>query len=254
MADEDLTLPVDGEVIDDPRPDEAQPDPIEELAKKAGWSPKESWRGDESEWKPARDYLERTVDMSRTQRREIKDLTSRIDRLAGSVGTFVDRAVADERSKWEAKHSEAVDLGDRDAALKAADELRRLDTKPNAVDEHVAEFKKRNADWFEIDPLATQMALNAAEIAAKQGKSEAEQVDFAEKTVKARFPELFRDAAPKPPAQVSEPAGRMAAPAMNREKGFADMPPEQKRAALMFEKRGIPKEDFAAQYWKESTK
>jgi hypothetical protein len=229
--------------------DDVVADPIEDIARKAGWKPKEDWQGDDSGWKPASDFLANTVDVNQAQKRQIKDLNTRLDRLSSSVETVVSRTVAQERSKWEQQFEQAVEEGDTSAAKKAADELKVLDSQPVRSDDAQA-FAEKHKDWFNVDPYATQIAFAAAEQAAKLGKSTAEQLSYAEQIVSQRFPELFPSAkTEKPPAQVAEQVGRMARP-VKRERGFVDLPPEAKQAALQFEKKGVKRDEYAAEYWK----
>jgi hypothetical protein len=42
----------------------------------------------------------------------------------------------------------------------------------------------------------------------------------------------------------------MAASAIKREKGFNDLPAEARTACLMFEKKGVSRDEFVAEYWK----
>lgn len=243
LKDEDI---VTEEIENEP---ESTVDPIEALAAKAGWSPKDNWKGPEDDWKSAEQFLEATVAINKSQRNENKDLKRQMERLSNSVESVVDRVRAEERAKWQEKHSEAVDLGDRDAALAAADKIRELDNRP-ADSDTTKQFVDRNANWFNIDPLATAMAHNAAQLLAGQGKSAAEQVEYAERVVKERFPELFKSAEVKPLAQVAEPIGRMAANRTSSQKGFEQMPSEAKQACLMFEKKGVSRDSFVSEYWK----
>lgn len=256
MDEEELTPQ---EAVDDPRPDEAQEEVSEptvtpeDLARELGWSPKEEWRGDETQWKPADKFLKDTVQINRNQRRELKGMEDRIDRLTRSIGTIVDKTREEERAKLEAQFTEAVDMGDHAQVLKLSRKIDTLDSQP--VDTGVSEFSTRNSSWFRVDPLATQMAIAAAQLVADQGKPPEEQFAYAEQMVRKKFPEYFEEPkAAKPPAQVAEPVGRMAAtPRTNRAKGYADLPPEAKRAADEFAKKGISKEVYAQSYWAEET-
>ena len=254
MDEEELTPQ---EAVDDPRPDEAQEEVSEptvtpeDLARELGWSPKEEWRGDETQWKPADKFLKDTVQINRNQRRELKGMEDRIDRLTRSIGTIVDKTREEERAKLLSQHQEAVDMGDHDAALRVSQKIIGLESQP--VETGASEFAARNAKWFQKDDVATAVAIDAAEKLARIGASAEAQFAYAERIVRQQFPEHFEEPkTTKPPAQVAEPVGRMAAtPRTNRTKGYADLPPEAKKAADEFAKKGISKEVYAQSYWAE---
>lgn len=227
----------------------------ESLASELGWSPKDKWRGAEEDWKPARDFLKTTVEVNKARGREIKSLNERVERIARTSTAMAERAAAEERAKWQERHQQAVEENDPKAALEASQHIQRLSAPQ--VEAPVQDFASRNASWFNVDPLATQMAMNVAQIHANKGADAATQVEEAEKAIRKRFPEYFEDEKPaqqpakKPGASV--PDSRSAAPAKSRTKGFADLPPEAKDAALDFEKRGrAKKEDYAKVYWQEN--
>lgn len=262
MADENLTPDgVEGEIA---RPDnaalpdiqaDAHEEPVtpESLASELGWSPKDQWRGDPDDWKPAGDFLKDTVSINKATRRSLKNIEDRMARMTRASETMIERARADERRKVEAELAEAVDEGDHARVRQVSAQLAQLDAPIETAP--VQEFATRNASWWQIDPLATQMAINVSGIAAQQGKSAEEQVKAAEDAVRKRFPEYFDEpkAKTKGPAEVAEQQGRTArSNGGNRARGFSDLPAEAKAVALKLEKQGVPKEDYAKEYWKEN--
>lgn len=261
MADENLAPDgVEGEEI---RPDDAQPiieqqeEAVtpESLASELGWSPKDQWRGDEADWKPATDFLKDTVQINKAERRARKNLEDRISRISRTTDAMIERVRAEERAKVEAEFSAAVDEGDHERARKASVQLAQIDSAPTTEAAPVQDFATRNASWWKIDPLATQMAANISNMLAEQGKTAEEQCKAAEEAVKKRFPEYFETDKPrsKGPAEVAEQQGRTARTNTGtRTRGYADLPADAKAAALKFEKHGVTKEAFASEYWKEN--
>lgn len=257
MADENLVPEgAEGEVV---QPENVQPEQEEQvtpesLAAELGWAPKDQWRGDEAEWKSAAEFLKETVSVNKTTRKALKNIEDRMARMTRASETMIAQARADERAKVEAEFNAAVDDGDHDRARKASAQLQKLSVEPD-TDAAVPDFAARNASWWQIDPLATQMAVNVSNMAAGQGKSPEEQCKMAEDAVRKRFPEYFETEKPKAkaPAEVAEQQGRTArTQAGNRKRGYSDLPPEAKAVAVQFEKQGLTKEAYAESYWKEN--
>lgn len=238
MADQDDVTEVTDEVIVAPEGDDEQQAPqlteVEELAAEMGWTPKDQWKGDEADWKPAKDFVKATKDINRNLSRDMRDLRKQMDGISRTTSAMTERAIAAERERWEAELDRATDEGDRSAVRKATDELNKLekvkpapDTPPEAQD-----FASRHSSWFNKDQEATAYAIQRAGHYAEQGLSAARQLKAVEKDMRELFPELFSDDAgkpnPKPPPAVGTPA-RTARPAP-REKGYATLPPEARKA------------------------
>lgn len=252
MIDEEGLTP-EGVEADFVAPEEGQQEPseLEVIASDLGWSPKENWRGDEAEWKPASEFLRETAKINKSLRNDQKSMRDQLSRLERTTSTMIDRVRVEEREKLEAQFAEAVDMGNHDEARSVSAKLAEV-SQPVA-DPSVSDFAARNATWFQIDPIATQVAMATAEMHARAGKSASEQVEAAEAVVKQRFPELFPDERKaKPQAQTEEGASRTANVQVSRKKGYADLPPEAKRAAIEFEKKGVSKDAYADEYWKEN--
>lgn len=266
MADENLAPDgVEGEVA---RPEDTQTPAVveeqsggddqaitlEEAAGELGWSPKDQWRGDPDEWKPASAFLKDTVAINKAERRARKNLEDRLTRITRTTDAMLEQVRADERRKVQAEFDAAVDEGDHASAREAAAKLQQIE-KSAPADDSVQDFATRNASWWNIDPLATQMAANVSNLAASQGKSPDEQCKMAEEAVRKRFPEYFETEKPKSkgPAEVAEQQGRTARTSTgNRQRGYADLPAEAKAVALKLEKQGVKKEAYAEEYWKEN--
>lgn len=234
---------------------EAQEESVtpEALAAELGWSPKDQWRGDPDEWKPASAFLRDTVSVNKAERRARKNLEDRLARIQRSTDTIIERTRAEERAKVEAEFRAAVEEGDTDRAFRASQKLASVEPAPPAT-EDLNDFVSRNP-WFQTDPLAKQLAITTAQAYADQGKSAREQMEAAEREVRKRFPEHFEQPkrSTKGPAEVAEQQGRTARSMVsNRERGFNDLPPEAKAVAIKLEKQGVKREEYAKEYWKEN--
>lgn len=225
---------------------EATPDPVEVLAAKAGWKPKDQWKGDQSKWTPAEDFLLHSA----TQNKSLRDQVKR-------TATVAERAIEQNRKKAiedaQRQIAQAAEDGDKEAALKGAKALEQasaIGTTPRD------DFRSRNA-WFEDDEEATDLAIAAAQRVADKGGSVKEQFEAAEARVRKLRPDLFEDdAAPEDRPSRSAPAvqGGTRTSGAPRKKGWADMPAEARAVnEKAFVKKGLmTREEIADAYWQEN--
>lgn len=263
MADEELPevaehedAPESAETIDAPEQqlDNAAPD-LETFASRMGWTPKDQWRGDPDKWKPVDQFMEDTVSINQTLNRKLKNIERDTRRIIQANERLTEKQIAEERERLNARLDQAVDEGDRETVGRVTTRLAKLEQEAPR-DPDVSEFVERNAEWFNVDPEATALAMGVAENLSRQGKSHAEQVAAAERAVKKRFPELFDEPAPKPqgkgPAAVHTSQTRSAPRARSGPKGFADLPAAAKETALRMESRGrCSRDEYAKVYWQE---
>lgn len=266
MADEENILPPEAgdapdsaPVADAPHdapadngPDAREEVSAESLAAELGWAPKDSWRGNEEDWKDAKSFLKDTVEINKTTRRELKATREAAERAARAAASITERAVEEERSKLLQARREAFEAGDGQTFTAAEQRLATLPQPTVPIQSAESqEFMKRNASWFGVDPIATQIAYNVCEM--HKGKDYATQLEEAEKVIRQRFPEYASKQSGKGPAQVETGASRATATARKGPKGFNDLPPEFKRAALDYDKRGrATKEEYAKIYWEDN--
>lgn len=234
----------------------SDPPSLEDLASELGWSPKENWRGDGGkEWVDAATFLKSNVDSSKALKRDLKATREASERAARAAATITEQALARQRDELLRARQDAFDSADVAAFNKADNQLRSLPTVQAdvpATSTESRDFQTRNADWYGIDPIATQIAYNVCEMHSKRGADFATQLQKAEEEVRKRFPELFTPAS-KGPAQVNTSGTRAAGSTSRGPKGYADLPPEMKRAAQDFERRGrATKEEYAKYYWQEN--
>lgn len=232
---------------------QAEPEPVtlEGLASEMGWRPKEEWKGDPDKWKPADAFMRSTVDVNHKLGNRLKSMEDQLTRVARTSVAMTERAVAAERERLLKERDEAFDAGDRETFQRADRELQKVEqAAPLAVPDETHDFVQRNASWFQKDQEATAWAVKRADELAKTGLGPARQLAIVEREAKQLFPEFFEAEKPKPkPAPLNNPGARSAAPA---KRGFASLPPEAQKEALYFEKKGIPREDYAKTYYEEN--
>ena len=249
MADDDLALEGEGAQVEeaDTAPTDDTPEPIANLARDLGWTPKEDWQGDPDKWKPADQFIRDGREIQHTTARELRSLREQMDRMSGVTETIVHDRVAAARSQWEADMARAVEDGDTAAALKLARQEPQAKPVNGGPDPVVSQWVAKN-EWFTADPLAKARAEEISNRLAHLPVSE--QLAQVERAIRKEFPEHF-PAPAKQPTATQTGASRNPNPS-NRAKGFADMPAASQQVALDYEKRlGVPKETTAKSYWAE---
>lgn len=234
--------------------EEPGPEPYAPLAEKLGWVPKDKFKGNPDDWKPAEDFILAGKEIQSKTSHELRELRSTIDRMGQTNAAILQERILEEREKAAQFYQRAVDEGDPDGAWRASQAINALDhrmataTQPQvpSVDPSVVEWASKRP-WFHNDPLAQQLAVNTAQVYANAGKGTAEQLAAAEREVKRYYPQHFSD---RGSPSVNSPGGRSAG-VSTRGKGFNDMPREAQKVAKDMADRGvIPDVNiYARNYW-----
>lgn len=269
MADEnELAQGADDTTVTDPNAAPAEPvdtgeppepNPIEDLAKEMGWTPKDQFSGPEEAWKPADQFIRDGRDIQRSYRQDIKRLEGQLDNIVRTNGTIMAQTLKDQAERLTARYNELVEDGKGAEAFKVAQEIQGLqDTARNGVappqpgvSTAAADFAAQNSSWFRKDPLATARAIEISNTLAGQGYDEATQLKYARETVEREMPHLFGKGAngAKPMASVNAPGARGSQRAPN-EKTFAAMPKAAQDVAADMERRGlIKRDDYVRNYF-----
>jgi hypothetical protein len=239
-------------IVETPEEQQAEPGPVEALAAKAGWVPKDQFRGNADSWKPADEFLLVGKDAARSMSRELKGVRDEVSRIARASAQITADKVAERDTYWRGIQAKAVEEGDNDTVEKAVGERLKLKavSQPDAdaPPPETRDFMDKNKAWFGVDPLATMRAKQIAEGLAKEGVSVPDQLRHVERAIKKEFPEHFAAAA-KQPAGVQTGRSRNANNA-SAKKAFADMPQaSQDMARDQLRRNGVPLEKTAESYW-----
>lgn len=198
---------------------------IEALAAETGWKPGDQWKGEGH--MSASDFLKHQAARAKDKSDEAKSLTKRLDKLARTSATILERQLAEQRDELEGRYADLVAANKPTEARRVAqqiDSLERVDDDPGA------DFKTRNSSWFEKDDEATALAFGICEREARKGTDPEKQLELAEAAVRRTYPHLFGEAPQrKTPIAVSSPASR-SAPARSRQFTAESLPPEAKKA------------------------
>lgn len=256
MPEADQLDQIDDEAADDApegQDEAAQPNPeAEKVARLMGWKPKEEWRGDQTNWRPAEDFLRETPEINRSLRKKVEASEGKLSRVIAEVA----KLSTDQRQRMgaeaEARLKAAVESGDTAEALKVLKDVeakRQPDEAPAFTD-----FKARNADWWDVDEEATAFAAVLDARYAKGGITDQEaHMKRVEAGVKKAFPALFEagDGSPRkepkedPPTDRRTPLvarGNRADPSKPTTITASTLTREQKAAA---DEYGVSHADFA---------
>jgi hypothetical protein len=248
VADEDLALEGEGAQVQDTEGAEQTddtPEPIANLARDLGWTPRDEWQGDPEKWKPADQFIRDGREIQQSTSRELRSLREQMERMGSVTETIVQDRVAAAQAEWQRKMAQAVDDGDTETALKLADERPTAKPTGNTPDHTVQQWVAKN-EWFTKDPLAEARAREISD--RLKHLPVPEQLAQVERAIRKEFPEHFPAPAKQPPA--TQTGGSRNPNPSNRAKGFADMPLASQQVALDYEKRlGVPKEQTAKSYW-----
>lgn len=234
---------------------------IEQLARRAKWTPKEEWKRDPDKWVDAKTYLERLPD-------ELETVKDRLKRTAQAADAVIEDERRRARDEALQQVRAAAEAGEPEKAVQAAQRIEQVAGPPPQV----AAWIERNP-WFKEDPLAHSIAAAESARLANQGLSIAEQLEGAERVVRQRFPEHFGEVQrreptletkPEPKRQASQPppvqGGTRGSVTPPRDKGFADIPAGdralyEKHFAKRMTGMGLSAEEaqkrYAANYWRE---
>jgi hypothetical protein len=240
--------------VDEPEQeqDNGESSPYAPLAKDMGWTPRDQFQGDPSQWKDAETFIRDGRDIQRETSQRLKSVQNQLDTLAKTSASIVEQTVNERLAALQSKHAEAVDAGDTDEALRLAGQITttkaRITAPTVAPPPEAQAFAERNASWFRKpgNEYATARAIEISNTLAGQGYTETEaQLRIVEQRMRQEFPQLFaQQQNGKPAPGVNAPGSRTAAPS-NRQKGFADMPIEAQNIARDMVDRKVIKDTDA---------
>ncbi len=132
----------------------------EKEAMQKGWRPKDEFKGDASEWTPARQWLKQKdlYDRISTQNKQIKEMRDMVNRLVNFAVEDKQKNAQTELSKIKEIRTEAIRRGDVDAVERidaqlesSKQEITRLRNVNDEIPQEVKDFAKDNSSWFNTD-------------------------------------------------------------------------------------------------------
>lgn len=237
-------------------PEGAETPSIEEIAGRMGWVPKEKFRGEETKWKPADQFILDGKDIQERQSRELRNIRDTVETIKATTASVLQERLAEQAADLSARYASAVEKGDPDETWAAANELMRL--RESAAPRRAAPAPETN-EWVQKnsrvmnDPLAAQRALQVCDAYARVGQSTVEQLQNTEAVMRREFPHLFED---KAAPSVNAPNSRSTAATAKTGKSAADLPREARAVADDLVDRGLIKsaDDYARNYFAAQAK
>lgn len=231
---------------------------VEEIAAKGGWVPQDKFKGPPEKWKPAHQFLLDGNDIKDRVSRELKEVRSTLDTVAKTSAAVLQERLAEQRAELLAQHQKAVDEGDREGALKAAQDIIKIDQTAGARPAPAAEaveWSTRNAKVM-ADPAAAQRAIELCEPYARAGWAAGDQLKAIEPRLRQEFPHLFEQTDNKPPPGGSGFTGGRMNGVPKKAQTAADLPKEARAIAADMVDRGLIKseEDYARNYFLQQQK
>ena len=245
-------------------------DPLESIARSAGWSPKEDWRGAEDGWKSAEDFVKDGVKIQAKQADKIDRMQGTISRVEENITKMakgeakrVRGALESQAKRLETERQEAFDEQDGEKFSKIDEELREthkqinaepeLDVKAFEVGEKV--FMEKN-DWYGQNKTMTAFTLSVAQNlrTAFPDMGVEEYYEELEQGVKAQFPNQFRNGnRDQSGAVAGDNPGRSQG---KKVEGFDSLPPEAKAAyqETLEYAPNLKQEEYAKSYYEMENK
>jgi hypothetical protein len=264
MSDPEFEPADEPEVVveaEEPAAPTVDPD-IEAEARRLGWKPKEEFALDPKYWVEPDRFLEEPAVKFKAEQERTKALEERLARIDRATSTVVDKVRAQERATFEARLAQV--RAEQTAAVQDADvdrfntakatEDRLLRAAPAApVDDglhpDVKSYVEKNA-WTK-DPELFNFAAEAIErTPGIKSLSPLKQVEWAERKVRAEFPDAFQEEPKRPQVSRVDGGGLASSP---RAKAYSDLPAEARAACDKFVKQGfLTKEEYVKSYWSDN--
>lgn len=224
---------------------------IEQQARAQGWTPRENFKGHESDYVGPAEFVRRGELFSKIadQKQELLELRGAVNSFGDLIKAEREKAAAEERARLEQKRVEAIQEGDVDQVNYLDNEIRKQSNKevapaPKTEEapvqvEHPSEaldFQQRNAAWFNQDNIANKAMMTAAIEAEQQLMASnpdmplAERLRQVEVQIQEAFPHRFKNANRERPAAVTMGSGEAKSQAKNTMKvSYASLSDRQKR-------------------------
>jgi len=219
----------------------------EQEAIKYGWKPQDQWEGEVDDFRPAKEFMERSSFF-----KKINDLNRKIDQGNSALQALQQSHALVHRKAYEqamvdlkAEHRAAVEAGDGNAADKVLDKMDSERQKAVVAQQAAAvqvpqnnaefdEFREKNSAWYgeQGDDVMTIYADRAGfdyvqgQVAKGIRPTNQSVFDHVEKKVRDKFPDRFgstKRAAPSPVGPSGSPTPR---PKVASKHSEADLPEE----------------------------
>lgn len=263
--------------------EQQQPD-YESEARKYGWVPKEEFRGDESEWRDAPEFVKRGQEILGFVRKELGKTKEKLSVTEAQFEQF--RKEAEEFKKYREKAEEnaykralaelkeqkkkAIELGDGATVVEIDDAIEQINTekaevtkanKTSEIDPIRLQNQKILQGWisdgneiFAKDAEVMQLANEYADVVRLDPKTRhltgTEYLEAVADKVREALPDKFNNTARTKPAAVGASSDTGASRTGGKKKSYADLPDDAKKACDKFVKNGwLTKDKYVEDYF-----
>jgi hypothetical protein len=228
--------------------------PIELRAQEQGWVPKEEWTGEEADWRPAREFLDRGELFKKieAQSRELKRVHGDIEKFAKHYEkvreTEYKRALADLKKQKR----DALAEGDVDAVMEIDERIEEArEAKPAPVQVSpepqinpiFVSWVERNS-WYESNKAMRAYADRIGNELGATGMSPNEILAEVEREVKKEFATKFQNPRREKPSAVEGEGGKGSTPKADKFELSADEHRAMKRFVSLIP--GMTEEKYIA--------
>lgn len=193
-----------------------EPTEIEQRAMESGWVPENEWDGDKSQWRPAKEFLDRGELFKKIddQNRSVKELKRALDDMKRHHQTVRETEYARALQALKDQKKAALVEGDADEVVRIDDQIdlvrdEQTKLKQNVVqEEYTAEPAPEfvswvsHNKWYESDTNMKTWADGIGRNLAAAGMKPEKVLQEIEKQVKEVFPNKFRNVNRDKPGSV----------------------------------------------------
>lgn len=246
---------------------ESEYSPEEERALDDGWVPKDQWKGDPKDWRPAKEFNDRGELFNRikSQSKELADLKEAMvfltkkdkeRELASATYALNNLKAARDAALEEGDAVRAARIGDQlEDAKNQVREVKQAEISPRQTgpSETFTKWHEKNS-WYMKDEDATVLAEGKGERFRKNNpnSSEADMLDYVTKEVQKVFPDKFPKRSPPSPngGGRENPRGRNNEVVSGQLRQAEEEMTDEQRTIMktILKSTGMTKEEYLKQY------
>lgn len=199
----------DEQDLNTPAPEQPQYTAIEQRAMEQGWVPQDEWAGDEADWRPAKEFVDRGELLKSIQelKRENRSIREGVQEFKKHHELMKVAAYKQALADLKAKKREALEEGNADAVIEIDDKILEtreaqraaVDTpaeptpQPQGPDPKFVRWEARNS-WYRQDRAMKAVADEVARDMVGRGENDVERVlAEVDKEVRKAFPAKFEN-------------------------------------------------------------
>jgi hypothetical protein len=243
-----------------------QPSEAESIALEQGWVPKDQWKGDPDDWRPAKEFNDRGELFTRikSQSKELSELRQAMTFLTEQQKKQFDAGYQQAVASLKSARNAALEEGDMIKAQRITDRLDEVKDQQRAAQQQAipkpaaveptpafkAWFSVNN--WYTKDKVLTKFAdAEGFEFKNENPEcTEAEMLAHVSKVIKKEFPNRFAPKGPPSPDGEGRGGAKSAEPSNSGFRSVENGMTEEQRTIMktILKSTGMTKEQYFKQY------